>query len=241
VKTATRGNKYSLVGVDPRVAILDAFEAAGPLALVVIARAANLTEATTLRYVSSLVAHGRLERDDDSARYRLGLALFRLRDRALQTHDPRKIALPVVDALLAEFQETLNLGPSRKDELVVIEALESRRSIRKGATVDEPDHLHASAFGKSLLAALTADEARAVLERLPRHALTKRTITAMDGFLAELMKVGTRGYAVAKFAISISAPVNRLANRTMAGAGKAVAAAAAAISPELGYDWGAAA
>jgi len=260
VKTATRDNKYSLVGVDRTVAILDAFEAAGPLALVEIARAANLSEATTLRYVSSLVAHGLLERDDDSARYRLGLALFRLGERALQAHDPRKIALPVMDALLAKFQETVNLGLSRKDELVLIEALESTRSIRKGATVGERDHWHASALGKSLLATLPVDDARAVLERQPRPALTKRTITAVDDLLAELAKVRTRGYAVddeeteeglrcvaaairdhrgaATFALSISAPANRLANRTMANAGKAVAAAAAAISAQLGYDSG---
>jgi len=258
VKTATRDNRYSLVGVDRTVAILDAFEAAGPLALVEIARAANLSEATTLRYVSSLVAHGLLERDDDSARYRLGLTLFRHGERALQAHDPRKIALPVMDSLLAKCQETVNLGLSRKDELVLIEALESTRSIRKGATVGERDHWHASALGKSLLATLPVDDARAVLERQPRPALTKRTITAVDDLLAELAKVRTRGYAVddeeteeglrcvaaairdrrgaATFALSISAPANRLANRTMAEAGKAVAAAAAAISAQLGYE-----
>ena len=250
-------NRYSLVGVDRAVAVLDVFDRPASLALVDIARAANLSEATTLRYVSSLAAHGLLERDE-LGRYRLGLALFRLGERALQAHDPRRLALPVMEELLAEFQETVNLGIGRNDELILIEAVESTHSIRKGAAVGERDHWHASALGKALLAVLPVERRCALLERQERPALTTRTLTEIDDLLAELELVHARGYAVddeeseeglrcvgaairdhrgaASFALSISGPVNRLDAARMREAGKAVSYAAARLSARLGYD-----
>ena len=257
MKSRPRHDKYSLVGVERTVRTLDVFDGASSLALVDIARAAKMSEATTLRYVSSLAEHGLLEREDDTGRYRLGLALFRLGQRALRVNDPRKIALPVMEGLLRRFDETVNLGLRHRDELILIEALESTRSIRKGATVGDRDHWHASGLGKALLAALPAEEARALLRQHPRPALTERTLVRVDDLLAHFELIRARGFAVddeesedglrcvgaairdhrgiPRFALSISGPANRFDPARILEAGEGMAAAAARISAALGY------
>jgi IclR family acetate operon transcriptional repressor len=257
VKNTATYERYSLVGVDRAVAILNVFDGSGSLALVDIARAAGLSETTTLRYVSSLASHELLEREDASGRYRLGLGLFQLGQRALGIDDPRKTALPVMEELLDRFEETVNLAMRHADELVLVEVLESRRSIRKGARVGDRDDWHASSLGKAVLAALPPDEAWALLERLPRPVRTRRTITSTERLLAHLRGVRRRGYAVddeehevglrcvgaairdrrgaPSFAISVSGPTARLGRERLTEIGGAVSLGAADISLRLGY------
>ena len=85
---------FSLNSIERAMAILSAFDDRRELALADLARRAQLTEPTALRYTTSLATHGFLERDGDTGRYRLGLKLFELGQRSLRARDPRGVALP---------------------------------------------------------------------------------------------------------------------------------------------------
>jgi DNA-binding IclR family transcriptional regulator len=119
------------------------------------------------------------------------------------------------------------------------------------------DVWHASALGKSLLAALPADEARELLGQrgLPRY--TPQTITDAGTLMCGLARIRERGYAVddqeaepdlscvdaavfdrrghARYAISVSGPAYRLTKRAIPEIGKEVERAAAEIAFRLGY------
>src|SRR5262245_40993861 len=125
---------YSVAAVDRVAAILGVFDGKPSWSLAEIARATGLSEPTALRYLSSLTKNGLVERDD-AGRYRLGLRLFRLGQRALGDPDPRKVALPFMERLLERFEETVNLAMRHGDEIVIIEVIEGTRSIKKGATI----------------------------------------------------------------------------------------------------------
>src|SRR5690348_11456316 len=131
MKQALGPGRYSLAGIDRAVSVLEALSAEAPLTLGEIARRSGLNETTAFRYLTSLAAHGLAERAEDG-RYRLGLRLFRLGQRALAGRDPRSIALPHMERLLERFDETVNLAARNRDELILIEVLESTRSIKKG-------------------------------------------------------------------------------------------------------------
>jgi IclR family acetate operon transcriptional repressor len=250
-------HSFSLNSIERAMAILSAFDDRPELALADLARRAQLTEPTALRYTTSLATHGFLERDGDSGRYRLGLKLFELGEKSLRARDPRAVALPHMSRLRDRFEETVNLGMRHGDELVLIEVLESPHSIRKGGQLGERDCWHASSLGKAMLAHLPPDDARALLEHLPRPRLTPHTTTSVEQLLEELEVVREQGFAVdelgteddlrsvaaaildrhgsPQYAIGVAGPATRLTAETAAAIGPALRPAAAEISAALGY------
>jgi IclR family acetate operon transcriptional repressor len=244
------GDGYSLTGINRAMTILEAFESSpdAELSLADIARSAGLGEATTLRYVTSLATHRLLDRDPVSGRYRLGLRLFQLGEGALRGRDPRAAALPEMRRLCGQFEETVNLAVRRGDQLILIEVVESPRSIRRGASVGERDSWDTSALGRSILAHLDEDDARSLLGAGGRAA---------DRVIAGLGEVRERGYALdacetapdlrcvgaaifdrsgePRYALSVSGPEGRMPPETTDVMGAAVCAAAATISAALGH------
>ena len=152
MKEAPVSPKYSVAAVDRAVAVIAAVDATRSGSLAEVARATGLSDATALRYLASLARNDLVEREAETGRYRLGIRLFQLGQRALGDRDPRRAALPFMKGLLERFEETVNLAMRNRQELVLVEVLESRRSIKKGASVGDRDTWHSSALGKAILA-----------------------------------------------------------------------------------------
>jgi DNA-binding IclR family transcriptional regulator len=249
--------RYGVAAVDRAATVVEALADRGDgLTLAEVARETSLSEATALRYLASLMRHELVERDD-RGRYSLGIALFRLGQQALGRSDPRKVALPYMDRLLAEFEETVNLAMRHGDRLVVIEVVESQRSIRRGATIGDNDVWHASALGKAILANLSDGEAMEIVERCGWASFTSRTL--MSPAALRLAFDETRGLGYAKddeefeeglrcvaapvfdqrsrptYALSVSAPVSRLPSDLVSVVGEALRVAAGSISSEIGH------
>ena len=247
--------RYHIVAVERALSVLGAFEQSAEWRLVDIARATGLTETTALRYLSTLVEHQMVERDEEGV-YRLGMRLFQLGQRALGQPDVRHIAFPQMEALLDRFEETVNLAVQSRDHVVIIDVLESRQSIRKGATVGETDQWHSSGLGKAILAGLPEAETVTLLEHqgLPQH--TPHTLSSIQAILEQLAEVRSRGYAIddeegepglrcvaaavrdrrghTKYAISVSGPAQRLRSEIIPEIGEAVVVAAGHVSRALG-------
>jgi IclR family acetate operon transcriptional repressor len=248
---------FSLASIDRAMAIIHAFDDELELPLADLARRTRLSEPTALRYAASLSTHGLLERDAVSGRYRLGMRLFELGHKALRARDPRAIALPHMTRLRSRFEETVNLAMRHGDDLVLIEVLESPRSIRKGARLGDRDYWHASSLGKAVLAHLDPADARAVLERQERRQFTPHTITSVERLLDELDVVRAQGFAVddlenetdlrcvgaaildrrgsPQFAISIAGPATRVTREAALEMGAELREVAALVSAGLGY------
>ncbi len=163
-----------------------------------VAHLSGMPESSALRYLATLAGRGVVEHDGMGAdsRYRLGITLFSLAERALGNTDVRALALPLMQGLLDRFQETVNLAIFRQRRLVIIESLEGLRSIRQGARVGEQDRLRSTALGKAILAAFADNEVLTLLRAEPVERLTARTITGNDAILDELGVVRDRGYAI---------------------------------------------
>ena len=257
MKQAAPRRKYSISAVNRAVAVIDTVASGNGQTLFEVARGASLDEATTLRYLSSLCDHGYVFRDERNASYHLGLRLYQLGQQAIGLRDVRKVALPFMERLLERFEETVNLAHARGDSIVIIDVLESRRSIRRGATVGEPDLWHASALGKAILAAAGVEDAWRVLTGVERPRYTTRTLVGIDELLDDLAEVRQRGYAIDDeeyedglrcvaaaindrrgrpvYAVSISGVAGRMPPAVTEEMGEAVLEVAEAISEELGY------
>lgn len=188
-------SKSTLVGVERTARILQAVEVAETSSLAEIARRTELNEATVLRYLTSLTALGFIERVE-SSRYRLGWEIFRLGQRVLDGRVPRDAIRPVMEALVAEFNETVNFAIVRQHSILLTEVVESSRAVRKVNFVGQTDPWHASALGKSIMATMPDSEWRAIIEHEGMRHYTKHTITDVDALTAEVNRTRERGYAI---------------------------------------------
>jgi DNA-binding IclR family transcriptional regulator len=166
-----------------------------PASLTEVANAAGLHPSTTYRLLGTLVQTGYVTRDGRTGLYRLGLKLLRISHALEDQMDIRAIALPVMERIVADEDETVSLVIRTGASAVVIERVQSARQIRSVTPVGSGGPLHCTAAGKVLLAWLRTAEIQALMIEAPPVRYTARTITDIDSLLNELAKVRTQGIA----------------------------------------------
>lgn len=244
--------------VQRAIDILDLFSSACPeLGTSEIARRLGLHKSTAASLMYTLEANGYLAQDPQSRKYRLGMQLLNRSAVVLNHLDIRRAALPYVEALRAEFDETVNLGVPDGSQIIYIERQLSSRPLGMRSEVGKRSLLHSTAMGKALLSYWPLEQVAAFIERYGLPALTAHTIGEPDvlfralaetralgyGFDDEENEEGGRCVAAAIFdhqgrpaaAISLSVPTLRLPYDRVPQLGRRVAAVADAISRNLGY------
>jgi DNA-binding IclR family transcriptional regulator len=181
---------------DRLVAVVESFLVNSRQTLSMVSAACGMEPSTATRYLRQLVAHGWLERDKETRTYSLGARLVEIGKAARIAHPLRQAVLPYMQDLLSEFDETVNLAVHQAGEIVIIEALESRRSIRRGASVGDRDDWFVSSLGKSIIAHMSEGQVLALLAARPPKRLTEHTLVTQEAILADLETVRTRGYAL---------------------------------------------
>nr|WP_316651177.1 IclR family transcriptional regulator [uncultured Gellertiella sp.] len=182
--------------VGKAMALLDAFDLRHPdLGLTEIARAAGYDKATTRRLLIQLCAHGMIEHDAVSRRYRLGPALVRLA-RIREAHFPFiEIARPFVQQLADTTGETTHLSEFDCGYLNSTFVAESARANRVSVSVGARLPLNGTASGLAFLAhAPEAYVEHYLAGRLESH--TRFTLTDPEKVRTVLGEVRERGYSI---------------------------------------------
>ena len=96
-------------------------ESAGEAGVTELARRLGLHKSTASRLLATLERRGLVEQDEESGKYRLGLVVIRLAERAERTLDLRGIAMPEPDSREPWF---LCAAHDDADEARVLEAFE---------------------------------------------------------------------------------------------------------------------
>lgn len=192
-----------------------------PASLTEVANAAALHPSTTYRLLGTLVQTGYVTRDSRTGLYRLGLKLLRI-SRALEDQlDIRALALPVMERIVAQEDETVSLVIRTGSTGVVIERVQCARQIRSVTPVGSHGPLHCTAAGKILLAWLKPADVQSLITEAPLVRHTARTITDMEALASELAKVRAQGVALDRGErsddlIGIAAPVRNARGRVIA-------------------------
>jgi DNA-binding IclR family transcriptional regulator len=188
----------SLQVLERTFALLDLFTAERPeWRTTELARAAGLPVTTAHRILSVLHARGYVARDASTMRFRLGPAALDLGERARAALDLRRAALPVLQRLARETDETalLTVVSAERDASVCLERVESAQPLRLSVEPGRKMPLHAGASQKALLAFMAPEEIERVLSR-PLARICRATVTDPDALRADLAEVRRRGRAI---------------------------------------------
>lgn len=167
-----------------------------PAGVTELARRLGLHKSTASRLLATLERRGLVEQDDETGKYRLGLAVIRLAQRAERTLDVGRLGQPELERLARLAHDPASLLVLRGDRALVVAQADPPTVAAVADWTDRMVPLHATAAGKMLLASLPErDVVGIVRARLP--AYTPRTIVELEPMLAELARIRRRGFAVA--------------------------------------------
>ena len=183
--------------VDRAAALLLALgESEGEAGVTELARRLGLHKSTASRLLATLQRRGLVEQDEETGKYRLGLVIIRLAEKAERTLDLRGISMPELERLARLTHETTGVGILEGDALLTVAQADGPNLIAVGDWTGRSTPLHCVASGKVLMAALAEREVLRIVRRgLGNH--TDRTITELEPLLEELARIRRRGYATA--------------------------------------------
>ncbi|OFE17503.1 IclR family transcriptional regulator [Humibacillus sp. DSM 29435] len=247
-KAAGSGGVQSL---DRAFAILETIaDAGGVISLSQLATDTGLPLPTIHRLVRTLVDLGYV-RQEPSRQYSLGPRLIRLGEttsRRLATW-----ARPHLTDVVGALGESVNLAMLDGDQIVYIgQVMPSQHSMRMFTEVGRRVDPHTTAVGKAILANDPEAGVRALLGRTGMAGRTEHSLVTPDAFIAELVQVRERGYALdnqeqelgvrcvavavpgdSRLAISMSGPLTRMGDDAIDRAIAPLHRAADAIAREL--------
>ena len=177
------------------LAVIRAFDAEHPqLTLSEVARATGLTRAAARRFLLTLVELGYMRTDG---------RLFSLRPRILElgyaylsSLSLPEVAMPHMEALVAQVHESCSMSVLDGDEVVYVARVPTKRIMTVGISVGTRFPAYATSMGRVLLAGQPAGWLDDYLAKADLKPLTRRTVTDPAKLRGVLAKIATQGYAI---------------------------------------------
>lgn len=181
--------------------VLETVAALQPAGVTAVARTADIPKSSAQRCLHALREAGWLApAHSDRTRWALTGKALTVGLRASSDVGLREAARPTMRWLRDETGETIHLssygGQSQRvnESLVIVDRLDSTQPVRTWVRLGTRVPLHASCSGRAVLSELPDDEVTAMLE-FPLVRFSENTVASLDGLLADLAEVRTRGYA----------------------------------------------
>lgn len=242
--------------LDRALRILD-FVGEKPRRIGEIAELLDVHHSTALRFLHTLRKHGFVHELPDH-RYRLGSAMFRLGFQALEGIELRAVARPYMERLNAATGETVHLGSLEDRDVVYIEKVEAKHSVRMYSRIGATATIHCTGVSKAIVAHLPQEERNRLLVERDLHRFTDRTLTSVQQLEDDFVLTRERGFALddeehepgihcvaapvfsgdgeVTGAFSVTAPVSRVDHAALLTFVPALIEATASTSRQLGWQ-----
>ena len=182
--------------IDRAVTLLDAISRyPDPVRLKILSAETGLHTSTTHRILHSLIDNGFVEKEP-SGHYRLGMRLLQLSVRRHTNLDLRSIALPYMEELRDQINESVNLTIREGDVLIYIEKATPDRMMHVQQLIGSRAPLHVTAVGKIMLGAGGRDDINSYIKRTNLPAYTRNTLSNPDTLLNESINAYKQGFGL---------------------------------------------
>jgi DNA-binding IclR family transcriptional regulator len=188
---------YQLRSLDRAIAVLDGLaESEEPLGLADVCERMSLHKSTAHRALMVLERAGLIERTPGN-RFRLGLRLYELGNRAVEQIDLRGRVHPWFRRLSVQVGETVHLGVLQKTTVVYLDKVEPvNRRVWLASRIGTSNPVYCTAMGKAMLAFLPAESAAEIMGKIRFTRFTPRTLCTPEALMRSLERVRRRGYAI---------------------------------------------
>ena len=251
--------KYPIKVLDKSLSVLELLlRQNSAMNMVELSEKLGFYPSTTHRILDTLKHWGYVEQDSHTQKYQLGLKLLELGMAKLHQMDLAREATPYLKELVKQCNETVHLGVLEEGEVLYLAKEESSQTIRMISYVGKRAPLHCTALGKVLLAYMSEEERKKILEEKGLPGLTEKTITDKGELEKELDKVREQGFALDReeneknvccvatpirnhqgkviAALSISSPTFRIDKNVQNNLKEALLKTSEKISKRLGYN-----
>lgn len=164
----------------------------------------NLEELTALSGMSKTVCFRLLntlkqmhfvDQDSQSKRYRLGVQNISLGAVALDGLNVRQIALPFMQKLQKQCNETVNLSVLDGTDIVFIARLEASHIVNTHHRIGDRLPAHSTCQGKAIMAFSSQHEIEELLGKITFTKFTGNTLDSPQALTKELAQIRKRGVA----------------------------------------------
>jgi DNA-binding IclR family transcriptional regulator len=249
---------YQLHGLERAVSVLEVLsESQAPLSLAEICRRMNLHKSTTHRSLMVLERSALIERTSEN-RFRLGLKLYELGNRAVEQIDLRARVYPFFRRLAMDVRETVHLGVLQKTSVVYLDKVEPNRRICMSSKIGSSNPVYCTSLGKAMLAFQPEETIAKIVSSIRFTRYTPKTLCSREKLFEHLDTVRRRGYAIddeeielgvrcigapifnedrwAIAAVSISGPTSRITAQNVRSIAQRVLTCCREISASLGMQ-----
>ncbi len=241
---------YPIASVDSALRLVLLLVDRGQLRVADASRELDVARSTAHRLLQMLTYYGFAQQEPVSRVYTPGPQLVKAGLQAVRGLEPRAVARPFIETLVAEVAETVHLSGCVGDQLTCFDSVESARAVRVGGRIGVVLPWHATAAGRALLAHMP----RARIAALVAPELASRPLSTAVPLEQELEATRERGYAIqygefepdvssvaaaiaaaggANYAVTVAVPTTRSAVADMPRLGLAARRCADAIALAL--------
>jgi IclR family transcriptional regulator, pca regulon regulatory protein len=195
--THSETSRYFIQSFANGLKVLECFgEDREGLTLMDLARKLGWTKTSAFRYLATLTTLGYLEIDEPRRRYRPTVKVLNLGYSALNSLTFPELALPFLERLSREFDESTNMAVLDGTEVVYVARAGSKRILATNLNVGSRLPAYCTSMGKVLLAFLPEKEQELRLKRIVFRSYTPKTVTNPSTLRRVLAQVRRQKYAI---------------------------------------------
>jgi DNA-binding IclR family transcriptional regulator len=249
---------YQLHSLDRAVSVLEVLgESDAPLSLAEICQRIGLHKSTAHRSLMVLERSALIERTLEN-RFRLGLKLYELGNRAVEQIDLRARVHPFFRRLATQVGETVHLSVLQKTSVVYLDKVEPNRRVCMSSKTGSSNPVYCTSMGKAMLAFQPEETIEQIVAKIRFVRHTPKTLCTREALLKALERIRRRGYAIddeeielgvrcvgapifdenhrAIAAVSVSGPASRITVQSVPGIAEHLLRCCRDISASLGLS-----
>lgn len=194
---STGKRSYGNLSLEKLFTILDSFSLETPeLSFQELMDITGMHKSTLHRFLITLEDNNYLDRSRLTGKYRPGLKFFELGTIVSRNMDLRKVAYPLLEELSKKLGCTVHMVVRDGLQAMYVDKFSPPQALVQYSQLGKRLPLNCTAVGKVLVAYLSPDHCKQVVERMKMEKRTNNSIVCKEEFLKHLELVTQRGYAI---------------------------------------------
>lgn len=182
--------------LEKAINVLDLIEAQGEVGVTELSKLLGVSKSSIFNTLYTLKEHNWVEKSVVTDKYRLGLRILELGYTVRSDLKLREIAIPFMQKLIVNTNETAYLTVYNLGKVVYIDIAHPKNFNVMSSVIGRRVHLHCTGVGKAIMAFLSDREIETIIDEHGLPEFTANTITDVEQLKCELKEIREHGYAI---------------------------------------------